>query len=215
MKSTLYHPRCCPWESCHIQAPCDTSGRRTTSLTRTIQTKSSSRPPDKDPIEDQKDELQRRPDPDRVEADELQRRPDPQVADEYQDEADDADPARVEAGELQRGPDHQRANRMPTCHSPAARVQNPGLPDHSQFHLFPFTPAHYRFNAHRPTDFPRMEDLRGWIGVPHYRNHAPIPIPNRERLSPRKIGILQVLWDLNLGNERSYFRRLIHVKWQS
>jgi len=129
MKSTIYHPRCRPWESCRIQGPCDTSGRRTTSLTRMIQMKSSSRPPDKDPIDSHG-----RPDPGRVEADELQRRPDPDrvEADEFQD------PDRVETDELQQGPDRQRANRVPTCYSPAVRVQDPGPPDHSQFHLFSF-----------------------------------------------------------------------------
>jgi len=101
----------------------------------------------------------------------------------------DADPDRVEADELQRRPDRQRDTRVPTCNTPAARVQDPDLPNHSQLHLFPSTPVHYRFNAHRPPDFPRMEDLRGWVGVPHDRNHSPIPIPNRERLSPQEIGI--------------------------
>ncbi|TNN24202.1 hypothetical protein EYF80_065675 [Liparis tanakae] len=47
--------------------------KRSCSLTRTIQTTSSSRPPDKDPIDSQ-----RRPDPNKVEADELQQGPDRQ-----------------------------------------------------------------------------------------------------------------------------------------
>ncbi|TNN29127.1 hypothetical protein EYF80_060725 [Liparis tanakae] len=46
--------------------------KRSCSLTRTIQTTSSSRSSDKDPIDSQ-----RRPDPNRIEADELLRRPDP------------------------------------------------------------------------------------------------------------------------------------------
>ncbi|TNN21672.1 hypothetical protein EYF80_068216 [Liparis tanakae] len=143
MKSTIYHPRCRPGESCHIQGPCDTSGRRTTSLTRTIQTKSSLRPPDKDPIDSHG-----RPDPDRVEADELLRRPDP--VEDPVEEDEFQDPDGVKADELlQIG----RDNRVPTCNSPpAVRVQDPGQPKHSQFHLFPSTPAHYRVNAHRHTD---------------------------------------------------------------
>jgi len=123
------------------------------------------------------------------------------VADEYQDETDD-DTDQDEANEadgLPRRPDRRLVIRLATCYSSAVRVEDPGPPDHSQFHLFPSTPAHYRCNTCRPTDFPRIKELdRGWVGVPHDRSHAPIPVPNRSRLSPREAGIktepLYAIW---------------------
>ncbi|XP_056296954.1 uncharacterized protein LOC130210559 [Pseudoliparis swirei] len=119
-----------------------------------------------------------------------------------QDEADDFDPARVEADGMQRGQDRQPVFRLPACTpSSAVRVQDPGQPNHPQFHLFPSTPTHYRFNTCRPCDFPEIEELGGWVGVPHDRSHAPIPITNRKRLSPGEAGIvtepLYAIWHEN------------------